>query len=450
MYLPDARNKLRLDLMDTDEEAYLLQNDDLDRAIERAVSDLSRFLPRDLVFELTLLFTVTNEAWTSAAAAGTYVTLAHKPIKLNSETVKNDSGVSCLENADYYLDYTSGKITHISGGLIGNGKSCTISYTRSQVTMDIGSILNDLIRIERVEYPLGSIPQTFVTFDVHGYLLSITGDFGSQFELTENNHLAIYYKAKHTSPTIDAEGSYPSFLDGTVILAANAYALFALAIRHEHLASIDLVSSRTALTASIAALVLAATAMDKVDTYLAGASESTKALLAQIATDAGNLRTAIETAVDAVATYLTGASAPSAKKYLDDGDALINEATKGDNVCENYATFAQACVAIANGLISEAAIRLNNLRAYIEQANAYATVADGFIAEAQQRISAAASYIAEASDRYALSGQELALADKYRTEAIERRNEAWAIWRDPSQYIGDYVAVALQQSASSE
>lgn len=445
MLLTEARNALRLDLKDTDPDAQILEDSDLDRAVGRAVSDLTRFLPRDLIYEVAVVFTITDENWTSAAAAGTWVTLANKPIKFNSETVKNAAGSPCERDTDYSIDYSNGKITHISGGLIGDNESCTISYDKSHIGVDLSSIIDSLVRAERVEYPVGQVPQLFVDFELAGDFLTLTGSTESQEELTEYEHVAVHYKAKHSAPTPSDEGTYPSFLDGTVLLAAGAYALFALALYHEHLASADLVASRTALTSAATSLAAATTALAKVDTYLAGGSESTKALLAQITTDAAELRTAIGTALGAVATYLTGDTAPSAKKYLDDGDALINESNKGQDVAENFSSFALACVSMANGLMTEASIRLDSLRTYIEQASGYTTIANGFMAEAEHRIAAAANYISEAVTRQSSATQELGLSDKYRTDATDRRSEAWAIWKDPSQYLGDYVASSLRQ-----
>ena len=37
------------------------------------------------------------------------------------------------------------------------------------------------------------------------------------------------------------------------------------------------------------------------------------------------------------------------------------------------------------------------------------------------------------------------LADRYRIEAIERRNEAFSIWNDPSQWKGQYVSLPTTQ-----
>jgi len=409
MLITDARNRLRVDLSDVDET--LITDDVLDRAVQRAVEDLSRFLPLESTHEVTLIFAVTDEKWNSAAAAGTYVSLANKPIKYNSETVKNAAEEACVRDTDYYIDYSLGRITHISGGKIGDSEDdCFISYTKSKTTVDLSS-LTDLIRVDRVEYPLGDVPQPFVSHDLRGGFLTITGGAESQAAMTEGKHLVISYKAEHTAPTPDVVGSYPLFLDGTVILAASAYALFSVVMKYENQAITDLAAARTAIGSIAAIHILTDTALD------AAASALGDATLALGTTK--------------VDDFLSGASAPSSKKYLSDGDDEINEVTVGANVAERYANFAQRCAEIAVTFITKA-------REHNTSATAYTAEASGRIAEIDR-------YLGEADRYIGLAMQDMGLADKFRLEAIERRNEAWSIWRDPKQYIGDYTISSVRQ-----
>lgn len=448
MLLIDARSRLRIDLADLD-EARLTEND-VDRAIQRAVADLSRFLPLDAVYEVVLTFTVTDEAWTSAAAAGTYVSLDNKPIKYDSETVKNAAGTECVRNTDYYMNYLEGKITHISGGAIGNDESCTISYTKSRTTVDLSSIASDLIRVDRVEYPLGNIPQEFVTCDIWGDLLTVTGSYDTQAELSENKHLGIYYKSKHTPPTMTAEGTYPSFLDDTISLAASAYALFGLVGKYNFQALTDLASARTALeaishtavgtslTKAAASIALATTALGKVDTYVAGAT-------------APSAKKYLQDGDDKVAAI----SLTVAKGYLTSGVPFIDLPNKGSNVAENYGSYGRVAAEQELVIARQATM-------YNEYAGRSTEIALTFIQEALQRNSAADSYtrvaiernatidryLAEV-DRYATTAmQSLSIAERLRVEAVERRNEAWAIWRDPKQYVGDWTISQLRQPVS--
>ena len=833
------RSALRTDLKDS---GALWSDAELIRSVERAVSDLSRMLPLEKVYEKSLQFTVSSEAFTSPKdtdidyivvaqtlngkvagdtftrtttqpdyprvvtvaitdadtsitnftiivkgtdakgkaieesfhfgnglsqtgkkefkyireveldqVAGTaaaedvlnvgigaftnvWAELANKPIKYASETIS-----SMTRNTDFFMDYANGRIKCISGGSMLTITAYTISYTLGQLWLDLNNI-PDLIRVESVIYPVGTIPQSIVPWDIWGNILSITGagEAEEQQSMAEDKHIAVYYDAEHQPPTDFNSGSYPEFLENTVLLAAGAYALFIYTLKYEHLAATDFASARTALgnlgaihtliatalgkvtthvaemstalglaaaqaVLSAAALVKingdgartyltdANTALDaaatiltatdsptgvlsKVDTYLAGATESAKARLLLITTDVANLRTAVATAIDAAKTtlgtvnladvgiylgnavtalgkvdtylvsntnedskywltkittdiaglrtavltavdalntyidvvgaattgdlakadlaranymgatanYVDGTTAPGIKKYLDDGDALINTVTAGgenERTPEVYATFASIARSAlvtpheqdrnfylenaarrtnaALGYAQEAAERLSNLRSYIEQADAWGRVAAGFVGEAVQRISAAlqaanrervkidqaATYVAEANarlanlesyinqamaytrisdsfiaearerigvasafiaeasqrvsiadryiaeasgrvatanayteeangrlgmanafvaeangrtaemdrhiaeaDRYTgIAVQNLALADRFRSEAEGRRNEAWNVWRDRKQYIGDFTQSAVRQ-----
>lgn len=732
------RAALRTDLKDS---GTLWSNDELDRAVERAVSDLSRMLPLEKVYEKSLQFTISSESFTSpkdtdvdyivdaqtlngkaaggtftltgsqpdhprvvtvlitdadasltnftiivkgADAKGKYVEetfhfggglsqtgkkefkyireveldqvagtavagdvldvgigaytnvwaeLANKPIKYGSETISSQA-----RNTAYYMDYANGRIKAISGGLAAN-TAYSISYTIGRIWLDLNNI-PDLIRVESVAYPVGDIPQSLAQWDIFGNILTVTGlgEAEEQQSMAEDKHIAVYYAAEHQVPSDFNPGSYPEFLENTVILAAEAYALFQYALKLGHAALTDLTTAgtrlgsvshtlfATALTAAAAQAVLLSQALDKVSTYLAGDSGSTKASLTsssgaavttaavtaldaahtalgtvdfvstlahieaaatalnkiatylesntsedskywltKITTDIAGLRTAILASLEAAGTYLglvatdissadsvrknymgavanyvDGGTAPDVKKYLDDGDAVLNSiATGGENerTPEMYMQFARAVrdalvapheqdrnfrlenatrrvnaaiaymeeatqrlsnlrsyidqadawgriaagfvneavqrlqaafvslsterarVEQAAGYDAEAAQRVDLLRAYIEQSLAYARIAEGFVGEARERASGARVYIDEANarlqemniylgeaDRYtAIAMQDMALADRFRTEAIERRNEAWSIWRDRKQYIGDFTQSSVRQ-----
>jgi hypothetical protein len=160
MNLLEYQAKVRTFLKDPGGAEPVWISDELDRCVQQAVYDLSRYLPQEKVCELTYTPTVTDEGWVSAAAPGTYVSLANKPIAAASETVKNAAGTVIVRDKGYTIDYWNGRITHISGGGIGNGESCTVTYTKSSIIVDLSS-LSDLLRIVRVECPVGSTPQTF-------------------------------------------------------------------------------------------------------------------------------------------------------------------------------------------------------------------------------------------------------------------------------------------------
>ncbi|GAG90626.1 unnamed protein product, partial [marine sediment metagenome] len=153
--------------------------------------------------------------------------------------------------------------------------------------------------------------------------------------------------------------------------------------------------------------------------------------------------------------FLSGASIPSAKGYLLEGDDFINEVTLGVSVAERYAIFAQRAAEIAatfiavarehnssgNGYVAEASGRIAEIDRHLGEADRYA-------AEAASRISDMDRYLGEADRYIAIAMQNLGLADKFKDDAIERRNEAWAIWRDPKQYIGDYTISSVRQQVT--
>jgi hypothetical protein len=628
--LTEYRTALRLDLKDS---GALWSDDELDRSVTRAVGDLSRFAPLESVYEHTIDYTVTGES-SVAPAVATWKALTYKPIKPESETITTDpAGTTYTRDTDYTMDYVNGKYTIISGGSITEADNLLVSYTKSRLGIDISAIITSLIRVTHVEYPVDRIPQQLVSYNIWNDLLYIGSQKvgSSQTQLTDKEHIAIYYEKEHTAPTVSADGSYQDYLDQVICIGAGAYALLMKALQYEHQSVTDLVSVRTelgftttlhtnigtaltalaaihtltdvaldkvttyvtdadtALDAAITQMALGPTALAKIDTYLAGATESTKALLAQITTDVAGLRTAFLTAVDAAKAYLdevdttdlvgaegvwaeevkhilTEAGIPNAedflelgddsinistiltdvetaldkiateiaagKTYLETGDDTINTVNVGDNVpelyrdygnvevglgagyrqeaserlakatlhqrqAELYLRYAGAALELARlwdakrkdflteamartnaalGFIGEASARLEAIGQYLNQSSGYTTIAIGFTNEAAGRVSVARAYIEEAGsrlgmcnafiteangrvaemDRYLneagvrlsqinaylseagiyanLAGSDRELADRFKAEGIERRNEFWSILRDKSEY----------------
>jgi len=405
---------LRTDLGDVGTTERIWSQDELERSINRAISDLSRYLPDEATTDITL----------------------------------------------------------------------TALLIKDKVSLDI-STLAGLIRVRRIEYPTGQVPQSFCQYDIFGDYLYIVGmgEGSGQESLSIGQKLRIYYDTYHTIPTPTAAGSIPPFLEDTVLQAAAAYSLFQRAVKLGHVVKEDIDAARSALGA-------ASTALNKVATYLENnTGEDAKGWLTKITTDIASLRTAITTSLDALNTYLDavagdataadgirnsyigtvnyvdGASAPSIKKYLTDAAtslANVNAGGEGQEVPNTYRSFSQTT---RDGLVAaherdreflagnatlrtnaamiyaqESAQRLSNLRSYIEQAEAWGRIASGFVAEAQQRIADAAQYIS------VISGG-LALMERIHNEATDRRNEVWSIWRDRTQLIGDFAQASMRQMA---
>lgn len=421
MNLTEMRTALRTELRDP---SALWSNTEIDRAIVKAVADIDRVFPLEAFKEITFKYAITAESWTAAATAGTWVQLANKPITWASEAVKDATGAVCTRDTDYSMDYISGKITHISGGKISNAEVCTISYSKSKIAIDVSAL--SIIRIQRVEYPYGQVPQMFSSYDFFADMLWLTGvESEQQANLTEKKHIVIMYLTKNTAPTADAVGSYPRHLDEIVAKGAAAYCCFIKALQYEHAAATAQGSISHSLTGT--ALGNASGMLGKIEAYLtASVAPSAKKYL-----DDGD---AIVAAINA-ATWLTGDTAPSAKKYLDDGDAYILTINIADNVPEKFASYAQRCIEISAGLAG--------------QADMYATYAGRSAEIALNLIRAAAEYDNEAAnrlgeiDRYlAEAGQNLALADRWHTEGTDRRNEFLAILVDRAQLAGRVVSQA--------
>ncbi|KKN60924.1 hypothetical protein LCGC14_0527230 [marine sediment metagenome] len=474
-YIGNYQAELRLDLKDG---STLWSNYELDRSVQRAVDDLSRSYPLEAVYEHTISYTITGEAST-APAAGTYKALAYKPIRPKSETITNAAGTTTYtRGTDYTIDYMNGKYTIISTGSISENDSLLVSYTKSRLGIDLSAIISNLVRVVRVEYPADQVPQQFVSYNIWNDFMYIGSQKPgeSQKQLNDGEHVVIYYDKPHTAPLASTVPSYPALLDEVICIGAGAYALLVKALQYEHQSVTDLASSRTALgnlsgihtavgtalgkltaihtlvdaafdkvttyiadadtalDAFISAIAAAPTALAKVDTYLAGASESTKAQLALITTFAAGLRTAALTAVDAANTYLdevdttdlqgaeavwadevkhilTEAGIPNAedflesgddsidissiltkvetaldkiatevaagKSYLGTGDSLINKVNVGENVPGLYREYASVQAdGVAAGYRWEAAERVNKARVQQQQAEEYRKYAE--------------------------------------------------------------------------
>jgi len=433
----------------------------------------------------------------TGAYTDTWVYLANAPIKDGSESGTDADSNSLVRNTDYYIDYISGALKAIDSANIAAGESCTFSYKKMQIGIDLSS-LPRLIRVQRVEYPVGLVPQNFVTGDTFGKHFFITGmgEAEEQQRMAEAEHIRVYYDAQHVSPNDFAPGTIPDFLENTVATLAGAYALYIYALKSEHQATTDLASAITSLSSANDAHTALGTALDNLKKYLDNNSDADAAgILADITTDAAGLRTAMVAAADALNTYLDsvasdltnaddaranymgdtanyvdGDSAPDIKKYLDDGDAHLNTVAvggEGQDVPRAYREYAQttrdALVAAheadrqfyyqnatsrtnaAMVYAQEAAQRLSNLRSYIEQAAGYTGIANTFASEAGHRATDIVTYLQQASQYAASAATDISLADRFRAEADERRNEVYSIWRDRKQYIGDFTAGSVRQ-----
>jgi hypothetical protein len=437
------RTDLRLDLKDS---GSLWSNAELDRAYEKAVSDFSRFYPRQKVLEDTLDFTITDESITSPAttnltaicsavdinvAAGSTLTisgqpdvprvltltitdansstygatftvrgtdksgkalieqfhynrgmsktltgkkefktvyevelesdsgsgagdtlsigysttytswvyLAYRPIDEKSETITNAAGTTTYtRDTDYIIDYFNGRIKLLSGGSMAASTSYLIDYKKDNINVDLSSI-PDLIRVDRVEYPVGDVPQSMVPYECYENekLVVITGKSGDtegQEIMSESDHIRVYYSAEHQPALDDMPGSIPDFLENTVSMAASAYALFQYALKLEHQTTTDLTAAGTALTSATTAQTAVDTALTNMKKYLDNnsAADAESALAAGVA-----VFTSIATAIANITKYLDGNTGADAAGAL---TAMATDLTAFDTALTNATKYA--------------------------------------------------------------------------------------------------------------
>jgi len=439
---PEMIAKIRVNLHDPDSSTAIWKEDDLLNCIVRAVSDLSRVLPDEKLYDHTLVFTVTNEDWTSAAA-GTWVTLANSMIKPESETVKNVAGTTTYtRDTDYTMDYAGGKITITSTGSMATLTAYRISYTKLQIGLSIASIKDTLLKIKKVEYPVGQTPQPAPDFELYGsYLTLKSGTSASQSQLSAGKHVWVYYQAEQTAPTATGHGSYPRFLDEVVVMGAESYALFQLAISIISTVKTDIASIKSIIdnvSDATAPLAAATSALDGVAAKLTAAETALTANTTTLEGVDAKLTNA-ETALTAVGTRVT-----AGVSFLTDGKPLINKANKGNNVAENYGNYANAEAAFAADYANEGRYRVDIAEALVAEASQYVAEgtqrrveADALITQANQHVAVANGYITQCTnkaDRYIRAIQSnLTLLERVKADADYRRTEFWKMLSDKVQ-----------------
>ncbi len=275
-------------------------NEVLDGGVTRAVDDLDRILPQEVITDLTLQFTIIAEVWASGTL-GSEVTLANKRIKPESETVKDEAGAIPYErDTDYTMDYVAGTITTIATGDIVDSSNNQIDYTILEVYVDLSN-LTDLIRIFRVEYPGGQVPAEFQTFYTWGDFLVITArGRESQQRLASGKHVWVYYHKKHTTPDKDTDGTWKPQLDEVVLKGAQSYCLATKALELRHSVKIRQASSVTAL-GELAAITT------KMDTALTRTAEQASSAVADLSNIDGYISDMLS-ALASVSTFLASAT----------------------------------------------------------------------------------------------------------------------------------------------
>jgi len=502
MTLTEMIAALKIELSDASWDS-----DELTRAVTEAVADVSRFFPDDKTYEFTITLDVDDESWTSAGAHGTYTALANKPIDYGSEKVTNVDGTTTYtRDTDYTMDYRSGKITTIDGGSMAISTGYVISYTIDKQTLDISSI-GDLIRILKVEYPIGETPMKFIPFSTWGTILHLNlyAEEGNYTTLSEGKHLLVYYQGECTAPAASTDGSFPRILDEVVLKGASAYALMNRGIKelHDALTAADAASSNlgsiavtetetaldkvttyigkvdtalgkitseataigTAITNAAAYIIDANDALDKVATEIEQAGSGTDEDLEDVSTLLDDANTALDSVATQIASMATalgeiaaiwtdeGTYRTLAAGYLTSGDDYINSVNVGDRVAELYNLYAQTEVAISRlsesvrtTKLAEAETYLASAAQFSQEATGRLITVDGHIKLAQERVNQARAYMDEGSGR-------LGIVDRYLNEANIRLGLINSYIQEAGACIGStngYIAEAQARLATEE
>lgn len=453
--LVTLRNKLALDLSNNS-----IVVDSANRAVERAVADLSRILPRRRLYSVRTNwqkeFTITGTP--NELTVGTGV----KFWKPKSESIE---GLTRTE--DYTVDYANG-IVSIPAGKLQSGTSYKLTYSIVQIAVDISDIMDSMLRLRQVEYPAGRVPQSFADFEVDGDLLIIksreiiTGQGDArdvQADLDSDEYVWVYYDELHTVPTETDDGSYSTALDDTVVKGAGYYLLYAEALDSLRQANDELTSlvstdadsllnsaqrsvSRADTGEDDTLLDNAETALDGIATGVTAIGEALDALnyqplLDELTAVASALTTAANVWDDEKKWLETtgGHNDANAQSHLDVGTELINKITPGERAAQTRADFARTSIEAAlvydqrwKNNISMLNVRVGIVNALLVEINSYLeqariTVAQGNlrVQESQLRLSIMESKIAT---EVSIVDRRVAIAERLLTTGRSKLEQA--------------------------
>ena len=461
--------------------------DEIERCIDAAVAELSRFAPRELMAEFTVPAEIVDEAWTSSSAVA--VALANKPIKYNSETIKQ-AAVEFTRNTDYTVDYINGTVTMLAAGAMVDATASTITYTVHRAIFDISSILNaDLIAIEEVQAGVLTTPKEPSAYELWGdWLEIITSGNDTQEQIPAEHHVRIKYSALHTVPTSNTSGTFRRHHDEVVIRGAAGFAMRIKASDMQHQIVTDLASLRTAMARIDVYLSNgtrdASDALGEMDTELATALTTLLAIRgtssepferAQAALDAISgaatdpfeeaISTALlmnnqiitdgDAAADLIDALITGAGSVDAEldivvaditairvdtaaalanlesdtrnadEYLNLGDAFLNGVNEGgQNVPADYVAYANAKTAMAQTFVANASQEVAILNGRIASTQQRVNIVQLRMQEVRTRVELVSAMASEIASYNSLIQSKIAEANAETAMAVNLVNEA--------------------------
>lgn len=401
---------MRLELSDS---GTFFSDSELTRGVHKTVDLLSRFIPDRNIAETRIGGSVTSETLTISDSTGT---LAYPPIKPGTLTITGE-----VEGTDYEINYLTGVVTEVGSGLADG--NYTASYSRDPRIYKFSSLVSNYVGIERLEYPVGDNPITNPAFDVVGDYIIVKG---KDSDLSEDEHMRIIYTVRWSYPTADAASNYLPHMDSVVIIGSCGQSLIFKAEKYVQQAITEIELANAAADSMATPLADINTALDKVNTYLVtnGTTDNAADVLANITDDVLTLRTNVSTMQALYSTYVTnGSTAPDAKKYLDDGDAIINTAFRGKDASMTYVEYAKASLELYQHLLNNAAISIENIRTYVEESEEWRKIGETFVAEATQRIQEVYAWSMQAQQYFTTSKQYLDIAGRYLASGQAKINE---------------------------
>lgn len=344
MKIPEYRNLIRQDFMDTVPTAFTFDDSSVDRAIQSAVEDLSRWVSNELFYEFEIDTLVYTETFSSTGiTTNSVIQLSRKCLRFGTLIIVY-SGTTYKNKIDYEIDYTNGKLTFPTGSAIialADSLTLTVTYELSRTMFDLSSF-TDLRDVRSVELTNNSLrPIDPEPFELIGKFLQRS----SGIEIVSGYHVIIRYDARQTPPDDNDDGSVPEFLSEAIIKGAEAQLLFALAISLEiaqstnvdlltDLASYftlllnDLVSGRAqlalattqmgvAVTQAAATITAVAADITAATSHLTDSETAITAAIADLVAGLATIDTEVANDLSSAATYLTDEDTQLAQAIAD-------------------------------------------------------------------------------------------------------------------------------------
>jgi hypothetical protein len=395
MNLADMRALVRIDLKDTVPGSYRWSDDDLDRAISRAVEEYSRHHPYP---QKSTIATVDGSRDIDIAT-------------LTSRILVDKVEFPVGETPKVFEDFTIYQDTLTLKDRNGDGTNCYIYWGKMHVLGAASTIPTQ--------------DEQWIALGACAFALEAYADHTLAEKVQAALELAATALGKVTGQVTDAE---------TALTAAAAVAADIATQLND--ATSQLTSAATAIATAIA------TGAGSIDVAIAGYLTSAQARIDAAVTNI----TSANTAIGNIAARLTQAAAD-----LTSGDDYMDTANTGEDVAGHWAEYAGREVEIAqgynreaDGYLSEAAQNLDGARAQLGMAAELDKKRDAHIAAGGRYVDVAGGYISQASELNKMRQAYLDTARHYIASTFSFIQEAGQHQRNANQYQDNSKALANQ------